>query len=314
MDTAQDATAPSEEEPDSTIRSGMIAVVGRTNVGKSTLINTILEEKVSIVSHVAQTTRNLIRAIYTDKPGQLVFLDTPGVHRSQGPLGQVMNKLAKASIDGVDLIAFVIDASDEPHIEDDGWMRKIARLDTPAVFIVNKCDKPTKNLAAYETLWKDIQKEKETDKQVDWLQVSALTRAGIDDLVAYFYAKMPVGPYLFPKDVLTDFPRKLAMADVIREKLFLSMRNELPHAIAVLVEDVIEEKGLHISATIYVQRHTQKGIVIGDKGRVLRKVKRQAERELSEMYECDVSVELWVKVDKDWSKNFWMLKRLGYTA
>ncbi len=305
-------TAPVQENPE--LRCGMVAVVGRANVGKSTLVNRILGEKISIVTPVAQTTRNLVRGMLTEPRGQIVFLDTPGLHQARSPLGQLLNKVARSSIKGVDLIMPVFDISVPPRIEDEGWMRRLMREETAALPVLNKCDRPTSHADDYRTLWERIAREKKAAPVVHaWRSVSALTGKGVDDLVDHLFDLMPVGPLLFPEDVLTDFPRKLFIADIIREKLFARLREELPHAVAVWIDDLKEDDlSLVVEAVIYVDKPSQKGIVIGEKGRLLRAVRRAAEAELAVVFEKKVRLSLWVKVSRNWKKNYWMLKKLGY--
>ncbi len=293
---------------DNESRNGMIAVVGRANVGKSTLINRLLGEKVSIVSPVAQTTRNLIRGVLTESRGQAVFLDTPGMHRAASDLGQVMNRSARKSIEGVDAVLLLLDGSTRPREEDEGWMRRLGKEGVPVVVALNKTDAGTSFGDAYRELWQGV-----TDDGSPWFRISAATGEGCDELLDALFAFLPEGPALFPEDTLTDFPRKLHMADVIREKLFGILRDEVPHSIAVQVGEIREEDDTwHVDATVYVERSSQKAIVIGQKARNLRKVRRQAERDLGEIYEKKVLLHLWVKVEKHWARNHWILKQLGY--
>lgn len=297
------------------IRSGIVAIVGRANVGKSTLVNGILEEKVSIVSDVAQTTRNLIRAVLTEPRGQLVFLDTPGVHRATYDLGKMMNRMARSSIEGADVVLLILDASERPFEEDEGWMRKIAKQELPAIIVLNKIDLGTPYADEYRAQWKQLSGKNPGHCQtVPWFEISAEKNSGVPQLVQALFDRVPLGPALFPDDVLTDFPRKLAMGDVIREKLFHELHDELPHAIAVGVNQIDDTPagGWLAHVDIYVNRPSQKGIVIGQKGRLLRKIKRLSEQEISDMFDVPVTLELWVKVEKDWAKNFWILRQLGY--
>lgn len=301
------------ETPSSSIRSGMVAVVGRANVGKSTLINAMLGEKISIVSPVAQTTRNLIRGILTEPRGQLVFLDTPGVHKTAHDLGRLMNRIARTSVEGVDVIMLVLDLAQPPREEDEGWMRRIMRETARCVIALNKVDRGAGYADAYRTLWERLAKDKGNIPAVDWLTVSAATGAGVGELLNHLFRLVPEGPMLFPEDVLSDYPRKLAVADVIREKLFARLKEELPHAVAVWIEEIRDEDaGWQVDGYIYVNKPSQKRIVIGEKGRVIKTVSREAEKELAEIYERPVKINLWVKVEKDWARNFWMLKKLGY--
>jgi GTP-binding protein Era len=302
-----------DETVNSETRTGVVAVVGRTNVGKSTLLNALVGEKVSIVSDTVQTTRNIIRAILTEPRGQIVFLDTPGVHKAMGELGKNLNKMARSSVNGADAVLLVLDASSKPWQEDDGWMRRLATEATPCLILLNKTDLGTSFVETYKTLWKEIAAEKNSTVKPVWIEGSALKGGGLPELTAALFAMVPEGPPLFPEDILTDYPRKLNMADVIREKLFERLHDELPHCVAVWVETITEgETEWKVDADIYIERHSQKGIVIGEKGRLLKSVKHHAEKELAEMYGLPVRLSLWVKVEKDWRKNFWILKKLGY--
>jgi len=294
-------------------RAGIISIVGRTNVGKSTLVNHLLGEKVSIVSDTVQTTRNMIRAILTEERGQLVFLDTPGIHKAKGNFGKILNKTARSSVSGVDIVLVVFDASKRPSLEDEGWFRRMANEETSCVVLLNKSDRLPRRSQEYKTLWEEIKTEKGSSKELIWMEGSALHGDGMVELLSTLFEWVPVGPPLFPEDVLTDYPRKLNIADVVREKLFYRLRDELPHSVAVWVEEVDEgEKKWVVDATIFVERHSQKGIVIGEKGRQLKWVRQQAEKELFEMYGVRFKLNLWVKVEKNWRKNFWMLKKFGY--
>jgi GTP-binding protein Era len=303
------------EEAPSTFetRAGMVAVVGRTNVGKSTLLNRLLGEKVSIVSYTVQTTRNLIRAILTEPRGQLVFLDTPGVHKANGAMGSNMNKIARRSVDGVDVVLLVVDASRPPQQEDEGWLRRLLFAESETIVWLNKSDLGRSCAEAYRRRYAEICSEKEQHKPLGWLEGSALDGRGTAELLEALMERVPTGPLLFPEEVLTDYPRKLNIGDVIREKLFVRLHSELPHSVAVWVEQIDEQDGRWaVEAFIYVERHSQKGIVIGEKGRLLKRVRQEAEQELEAMYGFPVKLKLWVKVEKKWRQNFWMLKKLGY--
>ena len=290
----------------------MVAVVGRANVGKSTLLNRVLGEKVSIVSPVAQTTRNLIRSVLTEPCGQLVFLDTPGMHQAEGDLGRLMNRAARSATEGVDAVVLVLDASTPPRREDEGWMRKLAKQPPPhLVFAGNKIDQAV-DLGEYRALWNRIAGG-ERGVEPEWREISALDGTGVEELTARLFALMPPGPLLFPEDVLTDFPRRLNMADVIREKFFARLEQELPHSLAVWIEDLDDGGETWVArAIVYVQRPGQKGIVLGKKGRLIKWVREQAEAELSDLYEVPVKLDLWVKVEKHWDRNFWIMRNMGY--
>lgn len=295
-------------------RAGIIALIGRANVGKSSLLNALLGEKVSIVSPVAQTTRTVVRGILTEPRGQLVFHDTPGVHKAVGDLGRVMNRVARAAAEGADAALLVLDASQPPRDEDVGWIKRLHREALPVVIALNKMDLGGAFASVFRAAWSS---ERPADAvarpEPIWVEVSAATGANLPELVDTLFAQVPEGPLLFPADILTDYPRKLAIADVIREKLFGVLREELPHAIAVWVEDLEDQaEPWTVRATIFVQKHSQKGIVIGEKGRQLRRVRRAAEAELQAWFDKPMRVELWVKVEPKWDRNFWLLKKFGY--
>ena len=296
-------------------RAGIVAVVGSANVGKSTLINAMVGEKVTIVSPVAQTTRNVIRAILTEPRGQLVFMDTPGVHKAKYELGKTMNRMARGTADGVDVVLLVLDAARPLREEDEGWMRRLMRPghEAQVLVVLNKIDLARDFTADYQARWAQVAEEKAFAGDVAWLRVSGLSGQGMDGLTAALFALVPEGPLLFPEDVLTDYPRKLNMADVVREKYAYRLDQELPHAIAVWIEEVEEgEEVWNVRGTIYVDRPSQKGIVLGAKGNLLKTVTREAEQDLSTMYGRRVKLKLWVKAEKHWTRNFWMLKKLGY--
>lgn len=295
-------------------RAGIIAVVGAANAGKSTLINRLADEAVSIVSPVAQTTRNLIRMILTEERGQLVWIDTPGIHKASSPLGKRMNQLARQSVEGVDVILFMVDASVKPSMEAEGWMRRLLFTDTPVVVGLNKSDAGRSYADAYPEAWARIEAEKETSRSIQWHSFSSREGHGVEALLELLFGLVPEGPYLFPEDILTDYPRKLSIADAIREQYFLELKQELPHCLAVRVDEV-DETGNRwkIEATVFVDRSSQKGIVIGNKGRLLKKVQHRAEKTVGAMFGQEVNISLWVKVEKNWNQNFFLLRQLGYT-
>ena len=333
--------------------AGVVAVVGRTNAGKSTLVNRLVGEKVSIVSPVVQTTRTTVRGVLTEARGQLVLLDTPGLHKSRTVLGTAMNKAARASAGGADAVLLVCDASRPPELEDEGWMQRLARSPAPVVVFLNKADESCRERAFREAWdravahaearaaeaasqaagggadspdgppnpekpWKRKRREAGELRPIVrplWLAGSAKTGEGVDALLEALFSLLPAGPLLFDGDTLTDHPEKLAVADVIREKLFGLFRDELPHSIGVSVERV-ERRGdgsVAVSGTVYVRKPNQKGIVLGEKGRTLRTAKRRAEAELREYFGApSVDCELWVRVEPDWDENFFLLRKIGY--
>ena len=304
-------------------KAAVVGVVGRTNAGKSPIGNRLVGEKVSIVSPVEQTTRNTIRGIVEDPRGQLVLLDTPGLHKAVGPLGKLLNGMARASSAGVDVLLVVFDAAHEPQLEDEGWMRRVAK-EAPAkcIFALNKCDRAP----FYETMFRDLWKEvvdgtprtgkdgaPRTLPEPVWVKVCAVRPGGGDALLEALFGLAEPGPALFPEDIVTDYPRKLAIADVVREKLLQRLRDEVPHEVGVAVANLAEKKsGWDVDVTVYVNRPSQKGIVIGPGGRLLKAVRQCAEPELSDMFGVRVRLELWVKVVPNWMKNGRLLTEMGY--
>ena len=304
-------------------KAAVVGVVGRTNAGKSTVVNRLVGEKVSIVSPVEQTTRNTIRGIVEDPRGQLVLLDTPGLHKAVGHLGKLLNGMARASSAGVDVLLVVFDAAHEPQLEDDGWMRRVAK-EAPAkcVFALNKCDRAPFYETMFRDLWRDVLAERAAAAKEDappppepvWVKACGIRPNGCDALMDALFGLAEPGPALFPEDIVTDYPRKLAIADVIREKLLQRLHDELPHEIGVVVADVDERRrsSWDVAATIYVNRPSQKGIVIGPGGSLIKAVRMSAEPELSDIFGVRVRLELWVKVVPNWMKNNRILAEMGY--
>ncbi len=315
-------------DTDNLRKAAMVGVVGRTNAGKSTIVNQMVGEKVSIVSPVEQTTRNTIRGIVEDPRGQLVLLDTPGLHKAVGPLGKLLNGMARASSAGVDILLVVFDAAHEPQLEDEGWMCRVAReRPEKVVFALNKCDRSP----FYETMFRDLWKKvasatpnpeprttnpepRTTNHEPRWVTCCGIRKGGCDALMDALFELAEPGPALFPEDVVTDYPRKLAIADVVREKLLQRLRDEVPHEVGVAVKDLYEDRkcGWDVAVTIYVNRPSQKGIVIGPRGSLLKAVRQSAEPELSDMFGVKVRLELWVKVEPNWMKNGRLLAEMGY--
>lgn len=311
-------------DTDNLRKAAMVGVVGRTNAGKSTVVNQMVGEKVSIVSPVEQTTRNTIRGIVEDPRGQLVLLDTPGLHKAVGPLGKLLNGMARASSAGVDILLVVFDAAHEPQLEDEGWMRRVAKeCPEKVVFALNKCDRSPFYETMFRDAWKNVDRRegvaetfaaRPAPPEPVWITCCGIRKGGCDALMDALFDLAEPGPALFPEDVVTDYPRKLAIADVVREKLLQRLRDEVPHEVGVAVKDLYEDRkrGWDVAVTIYVNRPSQKGIVIGPRGSLLKAVRQSAEPELSDMFGVKVRLELWVKVEPNWMKNGRLLAEMGY--
>ena len=304
-DTKDPTTTPA-------FRAATVAIVGRTNAGKSTLVNKIIGEKISIVSPVVQTTRSIIRGFHADERGQLLFLDTPGLHQAKSTLGTLMNRASRNISASADITLLVADASREPRMEDEGWFNRLGKMEAPFVVALNKSDAPRFDPAPFDALWQASGNATGTPP----LRVSAQTGAGVDQLLDALFALAPVSDApLFDPELLTDHPRKLAIADILREKLLAKLHDEVPHEVAVMVDSIEEHTpdNWTVNASILVNRFTQKGMVIGEKGRILRHVKRQAEPEVKTAFSlASVNLNIWVKVEKNWMKNFFLLRQLGY--
>ena len=295
------------------VKVAMVGVVGRTNAGKSTIVNRLVGEKVTIVSPVEQTTRNTVRGIVADPRGQLVLLDTPGLHKAVGPLGKLLNGMARATSAGVDILCVVFDASREPQMEDEGWMARVAReKPQKCVFVLNKADRRPFFATMFREAWANAGANA-TDVKPMWVETAATRPGGADSLMDALFSLAEPGPLLFPEDVVTDYPRKLAIADVVREKLLQRLKGEVPHETGVVVQDIAERKGRwEVAATVYVNRPSQKMIVIGPRGSLIKAVRISAEAELSDVFSVKVMLDLWVKVEQNWMTNGRLLAEMGY--
>ena len=298
------------------IKCGMTAIVGRPNVGKSTLLNALLGEKVSIVSDVPQTTRHQIRGIYTDGRGQIVFIDTPGLHLGRDALDKHMNRVAAGSVDGVDCVIHLVDASEHVGQEERHVVSQLKDCGKPVIVGLNKVDVTKgKYVPDYIKLWEDVRGKTMTEMpDLVLLPLCALKGTNVSKLIDLVFEHLPEGPMLYPEDTVTDLPRRMAMADIIREKLFRVMREEVPHSIAVIIEKAQPRKGktLHVQALILVERDSQKEIVIGKKGDVLKTAGIEARPELEEICGGKVFLEMFVKTRRDWRDDPAMLEEMGY--
>lgn len=289
--------------------SGFVALIGRPNVGKSTLLNYIVGQKVAIMSNVPQTTRNKIQGIYTTADAQIVFIDTPGIHKPISKLGDFMEKSTLSSLDEVDAILYVVSATDKKGPGDDFIIKRLKQVKQPIYLVVNKIDAVHPNelpdiVAQYQDAlsFKDI------------VPISALQGNNVNALMEKLVAAMPKGPQYYPSDQISDHPERFVIAELIREKAFQLTRQEVPHAIAVDVTSIQKQENdtVHISANIVVERPGQKGIIIGKKGSMLKKIGQLAREDIEHLLGSHVYLQLWVKVVPDWRDKPSLLKEYGY--
>ena len=295
---------------DKPFRSGFVSIIGRPNVGKSTLLNRILGEKIVITSDKPQTTRNRIKGIHNVPGAQIVFIDTPGIHRAKSLLNRYMVDEALASIREVDLILFLVEADSADGSREAQVLEILAATRAPVILVLNKIDLVAKDLlleriAGYARLYpfKEI------------VPVSALSGDGVDHLVECASLYLPEGPLYFPDDILTDVPERFIVAEIIREKIFRLCHDEVPYSIAVEIESFKERPDgtlIAIGAAINVERDSQKGIIIGKRGTMLKKIGMAARLEIEQLLDTRVFLELFVKVRRDWSENPHILKEMGY--
>ena len=295
---------------DQTFRSGYIAVIGRPNVGKSTLINRILGQKLCITSRRPQTTRHRILGIKTTDSAQLIYVDTPGLHSDgKKAMNRYMNRAAAASIEDVDVIAFVVDGQSWTE-EDHRVLKRIEKdAKAPVVLVLNKIDK----LADKAALLPKIEQLASQYQFADVVPISARKVMNIDTLETTLTGFLPAGELIYDAEQLTDRSSRFLAAELVREKLFRHLGQELPYSLTVEIEQFVEEGNLYrISAVIYVERSGQKSIVIGKKGELLKQVGQDAREEMEKLFGCKVFLQLWVKVREGWSDNERILRNLGY--
>lgn len=290
-------------------RAGFVAVVGKPNVGKSTLVNALVGEKIAIVSPKPQTTRRVIRGILTRDDAQIIFVDTPGMHQPKHKLGAAMVAAARAALDDVDIVLFLTDGSRLPN-DDDARIGKLLaeKCRVPILLVMNKMDllKPADVQAVTEAHWALVQYD-------DWMRVSATRGTNLNKLLAQILTRLPEGPQLYPADQITDQTMQAMAAELIREQVLLHTRQEIPHSVAVAIDAWEERRAdlTHIGATIYVERESQKGIVIGANGAMLKQIGQHARAEIETWVGHPVYLELWVKVWDKWRERESSLRQLG---
>ena len=298
-------------------KSGFVTLIGRPNVGKSTLMNNLIGQKIAITSSKPQTTRNRIQTVYTDEVGQIIFLDTPGIHKAQNKLGEYMDSVAERTLSEVDVVLWLVEPTTfigkgEQHIA-----KLLETTKTPVILVVNKIDTVEKGeLLPVIDKYKDI---------VDFkacIPVSAVTGENKEDLLKTVFDLLPEGPMYYDEDVVTDQAERQITAELIREQTLRRLKDEVPHGVAVMVESMKEEKDtsvrhshkniMNIEATIFCERDSHKGIIIGKKGAMLKEIGTNARHQISDLLGMKVNLNLWVKVKKDWRNSDSLMKNLGY--
>ena len=295
------------------MKCGFVTIIGRPNVGKSTLLNQILGQKIVITTDKAQTTRKRIKGILTDEHGQIIFIDTPGVHRPLNKLGEFLMDEAKVAIPDADLILFLVDGS-EPAGKGDKWIVEnlLKDSDIPVILVMNKVDKVKnqqkieENLISYKLLF---------NENLPVLRISAKTGRNKDTLLSNILKNLPEGEKLYPDDVVTEESMRSVTEEIIREKILINTQDEIPHSVAIIIDKYQESEEIdRIYATIYCEQKSQKGILIGKGGSLLKKIGTEARIELEEITEKKVFLALEVKVEKDWRKKDKLLKNFGYVS
>lgn len=294
---------------DQAFKSGFISIIGRPNVGKSTFINQAIGQKVSIISDKPQTTRNKIQCIYTDEEAQMVFIDTPGIHKPKHRLGDHLVRLAKSTLNEVEAILFMIDASEGYGKGDQFIIDLLKTVDSPVFLIINKVD-----LIHPDDLFAIIDSYKEKLDFTEIIPISALNGNNVQYLMDELKGHLPEGPKYYDEEMVTDHPERFIMSELIREKVLHLTREEVPHSIAVVIEDIKEResKAMYVQAVIIAERNSQKGILIGKQGAMLKQIGQEARKDIENLLGTKVFLDLWIKVQKDWRNKQRYLDQFGY--
>ena len=290
-------------------KSGFVTLIGRPNVGKSTLMNYLIGQKIAITSNKPQTTRNRIQTVLTTEEGQIVFVDTPGIHKAKNKLGEYMVNVAERTLNEVDVVLWLVEPSTfigagEKHI-----VEQLGKVRTPVVLVINKVDRVKK-----EEVLTFIDAYRKIYDFAAIVPVSARSGENTEELVKVIMKFLPYGPQFYDEDTITDQPERQIVAELIREKALHCLNDEIPHGIAVAIDKMKGRKGImDIDATIICERDSHKGIIIGKQGAMLKKIGSTARYEIERLLECRVNLQLWVKVKKDWRDSDFLIKNFGYT-
>lgn len=289
-------------------KSGFVTLIGRPNVGKSTLMNHLIGQKIAITSNKPQTTRNRIQTVLTMEEGQIVFVDTPGIHKAKNKLGEYMVNIAERSLNEVDVVLWLVEPTTYIGAGEQHIIGQLKRVKTPVILVINKTDmvKPEEVAASIEAYHKECD-------FAEIVPVSARSGANTDELVKVIFKYLPYGPQFYDEDTITDQPERQIVAELIREKALHCLNEEIPHGIAVAIDRMkMERKVMHIDATIICERDSHKGIIIGKQGSMLKKIGSTARYEIERLLDCRVNLKLWVKVQKNWRDSDFLMKNFGY--
>lgn len=291
-------------------KSGFVSIIGRPNVGKSTLLNNVIGQKIAIMSDKPQTTRNKVQGVYTENDAQIIFIDTPGIHKPKHKLGDFMMKVAYQTLREVDLILFVVDAKEGFGGGDQFIIDQLQTIKTPVFLVINKID-----LIHPDELFLFIDQYRQKYDFKEIIPISALQGNNINTLKEQIIGYLEEGPQFYPADQITDHPERFIVSELIREKVLHLTREEIPHSIAVGIEQMKEREGgntVYIGATIVVERSSQKGIIIGKQGAMLREIGKRARVDIEALLGSKIFLELWVKVEKDWRNKPGFLRDFGF--
>ena len=290
-------------------KSGFVAIVGRPNVGKSTFMNYVLGQKIAIMSDKAHTTRNKIQGVYTNQDCQIVFLDTPGIHKPKHELGNFMVESAYSALKEVDAVLFMVNAAEKRGPGDDFIIEKLKKIKTPVFLVLNKID-----LISPDELLDRVESYQETIPFAGIIPISVLQGNNVQELMTTLTNHLPEGPQYYPSDQITDHPEYFVVSELIREKILHLTKEEIPHSVAVTVDKMQKDEfdKVHVYANIIVERPTQKGIIIGKGGKLLKEIGVRARKDIEQLLGNKVYLELWVKVEKDWRKKKSHLQDFGY--
>ena len=288
-------------------KSGFVSIIGRPNVGKSTFVNRVIGHKIAIMSDKAQTTRNKIQGVMTRDDAQIIFIDTPGIHKPKHKLGDYMMRVAKNTLSEIDAIMFMVNVNEDIGRGDEYIMEMLKNVKTPIFLVLNKID-----LVHPDTLMPKIEQYQSYMDFTDIIPISALEGLNVDHFIDVLKSFLPEGPKYYPDNQISDHPEQFVVSEIIREKILHLTSEEIPHAIGVNVDRMIKEDRVRIEATIYVERDSQKGIVIGKGGKKLKEVGKRARRDIEMLLGSKVYLELWVKVQRDWRNKVNFIRQIGY--